>query len=100
MSEKTPYESTDVLICECRSDEHQYLIYYSDEEMPSGQTCPTVYIHPHLITYNSFWKRVWVAIKYIFGHRTKYGQWDEFMLRSSDADKLQDVVDYLKKTEK
>jgi len=97
---KIPYETKDVLICECSSDEHQYLIYYAEDEYPDGQKIPSVYIHPHLITYKSFWKRLVAATKYLFGHRTKYGNWDEFLLKPSDADKLQEVVDYLKKIEK
>jgi len=97
---KIPYESKDVLICSCNSDEHQYLIYYSDNESPNGQVSPTVHIHPYLITHKSFWKRVVVGIKYMFGYKTKYGHWDEFMFDPSDADKLQDVVDYLRKIKK
>ena len=51
---KIAFETKEVLICECNSDEHQYLIYYSEDEFPDGQKIPMVYIHPHLITYNSF----------------------------------------------
>jgi len=93
---KIAYETKEVLICDCNSDEHQYLIYYSEDEFPDGQVIPTVYIHPHLITYKSFWKRVVYGIKYIFGYRTKYGSWDEFIINPKDADKLQEIVNYLK----
>jgi hypothetical protein len=51
----------------------------------------------HLITYKSFWKRLVYGIKYIFGHKSKYGAWDEFIFNPNDADKLQELVDYLKK---
>jgi hypothetical protein len=37
------------------------------------------------------------GIKYIFGYKSRYGAWDEFLLNPEDADKLQDVVNYLKK---
>jgi hypothetical protein len=36
-------------------------------------------------------------VKYIFGYKSKYGAWDEFIFNPSDADKLQELVDYLKK---
>jgi hypothetical protein len=39
-------------------------------------------------------------VKYIFGHKSKYGAWDEFMFNPEDADKLQELVDYLKKQKK
>jgi hypothetical protein len=35
-------------------------------------------------------------LKYIFGYKSQYGAWDEFILNPNDADKLQDIVDYLK----
>jgi len=88
---KKPYDSKDVLICECHSDEHQYLICYSEDD---GQ--PMIYVHPHLITYKNFWQRLVAATKYVFGHRTKYGHWDEFIVNPKDADKLQEIVNFLK----
>lgn len=44
----------------------------------------------------SFWKRIKNAIKYIFGHRSIYGDFDEFIFKKEDANKLQAIVDYLK----
>jgi hypothetical protein len=44
----------------------------------------------------SFWSRLKYGLKYIFGYKSQYGAWDEFILNPNDADKLQDVVDYLK----
>lgn len=64
--------------------------------MESGQTSPCVYIHPYLTTHKSFWKRLVAATKYVFGYKTKYGDWDEFLFDPSDADKLQEVVNYLR----
>lgn len=36
---------------------------------------------------------------YIFGHRSAYGDFDEFIFNPKDADRLQSVVDHLR-TEK
>ena len=93
---KIAFETKEVLICDCQSDEHQYLIYYSEDEYHNGQKIPTVYIHPHLITYRSFWKRLVYGIKYVFGYKSKYGDWDEFMVSPKDANKIQEIVNYLK----
>ena len=93
---KTPHVTKEVLICDCGSDEHQYLVFYSEEKYPDGTIYPMVYIHPHLITYKSFWKRLKAAYRYVIGRKSKYGAWDEFILNPNDADKLQQVVDYLK----
>lgn len=45
---------------------------------------------------DSFWKRIRNTIKYIFGYGSKYGDFDEFIFKKEDANKLQSVVDYLK----
>lgn len=37
-----------------------------------------------------------MAIKYIFGYKCMFGHFDEFIFKKSDADKLQNVVNYLR----
>ena len=56
-----------------------------------------VYVSVHLSTYHGFWKRLWHGLKYAFGHKSRYGAFDEVILRKEDADNLQKVVDHLKK---
>jgi hypothetical protein len=87
----------EVLICECHSDEHQMLLFYNEEEYSNGQKYNMCYAHVHLTTYESFWKRVVHGVKFMFGYKSKYGAWDEFIFNPNDADKLQELVDYLKK---
>lgn len=80
-----------LFICSCNSIEHQLVIsYYTDEKDRE------VYCSIHLIPESNIFKRIWKAIKYIFGHRSIYGDFDEFIFKPKDADKLQEVVDYLK----
>jgi hypothetical protein len=52
------------------------------------------YFHIHL-TKRPFWERVKYGIKYIFGYKSNYGAFDEFIFNPKDADKLQDLVNYL-----
>jgi hypothetical protein len=92
---KIPYQSHDVLICECYSPEHQMVISYGDDELIDGTIIHMVYIHTHLVK-KSFWSRLKYGLKYIFGYKSQYGAWDEFILNPNDAEKLQDIVDYLK----
>lgn len=80
----------ELLLCECSSAEHQLIIRWDKDENE-------VYVTTHLSTYKNFFMRLWQAIKYIFGYRCRYGEFDEVILRKEDADKLQKVVDYLKK---
>ena len=96
---KIPYESNDILICDCHSTDHQVVICYSEDEMPSGQKCPMVYLHIHL-NKRPFWQRVKYGIKYIFGYQCCYGAFDEFLLNPKDVNKIKDIAKYLKKIEK
>lgn len=78
----------DVFICQCSNTEHQ-LIFVYDKDWDE------VFVSVHLNHMYSFWKRVWAAIKYIFGYRSKYGHFDEFIFKKSDSKKLQKIVDFL-----
>jgi hypothetical protein len=87
----------DILLCECHSDENQMLLFYNETEFDNGHKSNMCYAHVHLTTHKSFWKRLVHGVKYVFGYKSKYGAWDEFIFNSNDADKLQELVDYLKK---
>lgn len=80
----------EVLLCECHSAEHTMLILGDNDP-----NCPYVYIYLHLCP-DRFFRRIINAVKYIFGHRSKYGDFDEFILRWNDVEKLQGVVDKMK----
>jgi hypothetical protein len=56
---------------------------------------PMVYSHVHL-NKRPFWKRFNYGIKYIFGYKSRYGAFDEFIFNPNDAERLQEVVNYLK----
>ncbi len=82
----------DLFICDCNSIEHQIIFsYFEDADLTD------VYMTVHLIPEDKIWKRVWYAIKYIFGYRCMYGHFDEFIFKKEDANKLQSIVNYLKK---
>ena len=60
--------------CDCFSIEHIFRIsYFSDDP-------DEIYLEPHLSNSNGFFTRILVAIKYIFGHRSKYGDFDSVIL--------------------
>ena len=78
-----------LLLCDCSSCEHQVVVTWRDEDNE-------VFVQVHLTTYKGFWKRLWNGLKYAFGHKSRYGDFDEIILRKKDADNLQKVVDHLK----
>ena len=86
-------EKNELFVCECSNVEHQLIFTYFDDE-----TKGDVYMSVHLIPESNIWKRIKNAIKYIFGYRSKYGDFDEFIFRSKDSEKLQSIINYLKKS--
>lgn len=72
-----------IFICECQSPEHQIQFWYDDDEK-----YPTMYVTTHLITYDNFFKRLWIGLKYAFGYKCRYGNWDEFLFKPTDVKDL------------
>ena len=77
----------DVLICDCNSREHQIVIEYDKEDN-------LIYCHIHLVKYG-FLRRLKAGLKYIFGYKCKYGQWDEFIFKPEHAKKLRELSEML-----
>lgn len=75
--------NTTLLACKCSSVEHQIVIYHNEDDN-------LVYCLIHL-SKRSFWKRLVHGIKYIFGYKSKYGHWDEFIFNSNDAQKVLEI---------
>ena len=78
-----------LLLCDCSSEEHQLIVRWDNDDRE-------VYVSVHLANYMGFWKRLWHAVKYVFGYKSRYGAFDEVILRKEDADNLQKVVDHLR----
>lgn len=79
-----------IFICGCNNVEHQLLFRYFKNDKPQ-----TVYMSVHLITEKNIFKRIYLAIKYIFGYKSKYGHFDEFIFKHKDKNKLQQICDFL-----
>ena len=77
-----------LLLCECSSCEHQLVVSWDDKE-------DEVYVHVHLADCKGFWRRLWHGLQYAFGYKSRYGAFDEVILRKEDAPALQRVVDHL-----
>jgi hypothetical protein len=62
-----------IFICDCASLEHQLSIWYDKDDS-------LLYLEPRLHTHKNFFKRVVAGVKYIFGHKSRYGSFDEILL--------------------
>lgn len=87
--EKSNETVNELFICQCYNTEHQLIFSYNKD-------WEEVFVSVHLIPESNILRRVWNGIKYIFGHRSCYGHFDEFIFKKSDANRLQRAVDYLK----
>ena len=85
-------EQRETLICQCHSIEHQVSFTWIEGMDAEGE----VYMEIHLSKL-SFWDRLKHGIKYIFGYRCMYGDFDEVILKKEDVNKLEKVVEFLKK---
>ena len=79
-----------VIDCACGSNEHILIFSKNDEE---DYRC--VYLSYHL--QNDYWyKRIWKGIKYIFGFKSKYGNFGETIIDKTNVDKLSEIVKFIK----
>jgi len=72
----------EILRCSCHSKEHEIEFAYDDEFF---------YAMIHL-TPLPFWKRLINGIKYVFGHRCIYGDFDEMIFTDIEVKKLLDLI--------
>lgn len=75
---------SELFICECGDPEHQFIV---DKDQDFG-----VYIAILLNPEKSIFKRIWIAIKYIFGHKSIYGAFDYVIINDEDIDRLCEIL--------
>lgn len=82
-------ELNELIICACNCPEHQLLFRTVD-----GDEDIEVFVSIHLCRV-AWYKRIWRGLKYIFGHTSRYGHFDEIILFPEHAKQLKKVVKYL-----
>ena len=82
-------EETQIFVCDCHSFEHQVKFMYDEEDNE-------VYLYVHL-TNGTFWSRLKKGIKYIFGHSSRFGEWDEFIFQEKDEENLREFLNQIKR---
>ena len=75
----------EIFVCSCNSLEHQMLFWYEEEYN-------LFYTEVHLVTHRNFFNRLWRGLKYAFGHRSRFGEWDEFLFDTEDLRKLKEFL--------
>ena len=72
--------------CQCHSDEHRIIWWMDDGRDIDWE--PMLGFSVFLPDYPKFWSRIWNAIKYIFGYKSKYGHFDSFLMKPEDIDNM------------
>lgn len=88
----------ELFVCDCENTEHQLIFSYDEDDKDESDF--ELYVSVHLKPESNPFKRMWRAVKYIFGHHSRYGDFDEFIFNPNDADRLQNVVDALKSSDR
>jgi hypothetical protein len=71
--------------CECWHPDHNFFVLYDKVE-------DEVSVQVKLNHWLPWYKRAWVALKYILGVTTKSGDYDEVLLSVEDRKKLSDIL--------
>ena len=81
-----------IIICECSSAEHQMVLRFEDDE-DLGRM---VYVEIHLMPLR-WYERLWQGLKYIFGYKCCYGDFEEMILSPRHARQVYDLYRFLNK---
>lgn len=73
------------LECQCSSEEHTIRLAIDEED---GHIYTSVFLND----WERWYKRLWKAIKYLFGYKCKYGHFDCTMLRPEDYDRIRNLL--------
>jgi len=79
--------------CACHCNDHLMIACLNREDNE-------LYIQMHLLPHKNIFRRMWLAVKYIFGYRSKFGDYEEFIFNNDDAERLIAILKELKKYEK
>ena len=80
--------------CECKSMEHMFcFVYFEDAKKHiDPHWSDELYLEVQMISNKEWYKRVWAAIKYVFGHTSNYGHWDSASISPEEAVRMVELL--------
>ncbi len=76
----------EMFICECGSLDHTYTFWYDPE-------CGEVHFMPRLYQHKNVWQRIWRALGYIVGKKSRFGDYDSIIVNPDNIDKIRKYLD-------
>jgi len=82
------------LSCQCTNLGHMTVVALYEDLSVDEMSPPysELHIHSQLSVYMPWWKRVWLAFKYVFGLSSRQAHWDTCMVRDEDLDAIIELV--------
>jgi hypothetical protein len=87
--------TTEHFECICDSNEHMITFKYMKNSYDTNE--PELYCSIYLNQYRGLLKRIWTAIKYVFGYKCRYGHWDCWTMKPADCDRMISLLEQFKK---
>lgn len=82
-------DGTHFFECKCSNDEHTIKFIFDKDE---NELYTTIFLN----NWYPWWKRCWIAVKYAFGYKCKYGHWDCWILQDEDVARLKALLEQIK----
>ena len=76
-------DKRELFICECHDLEHSFVISRIKDKEIGNELI--IEIHLNKL---SWYRRIWIGIKYIFGRKSKFGNYEEVIINKSDKKRL------------
>lgn len=76
----TIVEQMYLVLCNCGLPEHQIIARWTP-----GDGDEELYLDIHLTHWEGFWRRLWAGLRYAFGYKSRYGEFDELCLNRAEA---------------
>lgn len=86
MSQFDEWEDKEYFECDCGDMDHIMRMFFEKDEVGM------MYVSVHLRQKTFGW-RLWHAIKYMFGYRSRYGDFDEFVWGRKEATRFRNMLD-------
>ena len=71
------------LVCDCGDLEHLLVFQYFP-----GDEDAVMFVSSHLNPARRWWSRVWTVVKFMFGWRSTFGEYDELVVQSDALERL------------
>lgn len=76
------------IVCSCGCSEHLIRLQLFDWEKDGQVVDMDIGVSIHLSQHRGLFSRIWIAIKYVLGYRSQYGDFDEILLEDKDIDDI------------